>query len=400
MLSSARCARWVVWIGAAALLGSAGCQKAPTQATTKLVNVVVSTPVQKEVTDYEDFTGRLESPENIDLRSRVTGYLVKANFVEGEDVKKGAVLFEIDPRPYRAEVDRAEAVVAQAEVHFSRTEADYARAQKLVGSGAISKEEFDRFASDRSEAEAAVKNAKATREIAKLNLDYTQVKSPISGRVSRKYVDPGNLVKADETILTSVVSQDPMYAYFDVDERTVLKLRRLQLEGKLGTTRETGVPVLLSLADEQEFTRQGTIDFADNRVDPGTGTRRLRGVFPNTDRLLAPGMFIRVRLPIGSPHAALLIAEQALGSDQGRKFVYVVNAKDEVEYRAVTLGSMHEGLRVVEKGLKADDRVVMTGLQRIRPKMKVEAKLEPMPNPAAAARLATAGGPASQNAVP
>jgi RND family efflux transporter MFP subunit len=373
----------------AAVVGLAGCNRAQTPASAaKAAAVVVSMPVKQRVTDYEDFTGRLEAPDTIDLRSRVTGYLDRANFIEGDEVKQGAVLFEIDARPYKAELDRAEANVVQAEVRFNRLETDLARAKKLVGTGAISQEDYDKVAGDRNEAAAAVLSAKASREMAKLNLSYTQVKAPIAGRVSRRYVDPGNLIKADDTILTSMVSQDPMHAYFDVDERTVLKLRRLQLDHKLALIKDTGVPVQLSLADEQDFTHHGLIDFADNRVDAGTGTRRLRGVFANPERLLAPGMFIRVRLPIGPEHSSLLVAEQALGSDQGRKYVYVINDKEEVEYRAVTLGALHDGLRVVEKGLTPDDRVIVTGLQRVRTGTKVEATLKDMPNPVTAAKVA------------
>src|SRR5438105_6356936 len=222
--------------------------------------------VTEKVTDYEDSPGRMEAVNAVEVRARVTGYLEKAHFKEGADVKEGDVLFEIDPRPYQAELARAEGNVVQAEGRLQRLEADYQRAARLLGKG-ISQEEFDKVAGDRTEASGAVTTAKANRDVANLNLGYTKVKATLSGRVSRRFIDPGNMVKADETALTTIVSLDPIYAYFDLDERTTLRFQRLVREGKMKWSMDAGVPVLLGLADEDGFPRRGTINFADNHVD-------------------------------------------------------------------------------------------------------------------------------------
>ena len=212
--------------------------------------------------------------------------------------------------------------------------------------------------------------------MAKLNLDFTEVKAPISGRISRRMVDPGNLVRADDTMLTTIVSLDPMYAYFDIDERTLLKLRRLTAEGKI-KARDDGnvIPVWVGLSDEEEFPHAGEINFTDNRVDPSTGTLRVRGVLPNPKpRLFSPGMFVRIRLPVGEPHQAILIPEKAVGTDQGNKFLYIVDGEDKVVYRPVKTGSLNEGMRVVTDGLKAGERVIVIGGQRVRQGAPVDAQ--------------------------
>jgi RND family efflux transporter MFP subunit len=381
-------ARAGIGLLAAVGLTALGCNHAPQQAATvKPAEVFVTQPVTKEVTEFEDFTGRTEAVDSIEIRARVTGYLDKVHFKEGAEVKQGDLLFEIDPRPYQAELDRAEANVVQAQAHLTRLDSDFERAKGLIKNQAIGKEEFDRISGDRAEAAAALGVAQASRALAKLNLDYTKITAPITGRISRRYIDPGNLVKADDTVLTSVVSQDPIYAYFDVDERTVLRLRRLIQEGKIRSARETEVPVLLGLADEEGFSRHGTINFADNRVDPNTGTLRVRAIFPNAERILSAGLFVRIRLPVGTPHPALLIPEQALGTDQGQKFLYVVTPANEVEYRKVKIGPMSDGLRVIEDGLKAGERVIVNGLQRVRPGVtKVEAKPAPLTAPSTTAK--------------
>ena len=299
----------------------------------------------------------------VEVRARVNGYLEKVNFKDGDEVKEGAVLFEIDPRPYEAEVARTEAAVGQSEAHYKRLEADLKRARSLVARQAIGREEFDKIVGDYAEAGASVGIAKANRDLAKLNLGFTKVTAPISGRLSRRMVDPGNLVKADETILTSIVSLDPMYVYFDVDERTLLRFRRLIAEGKIKSRTQAEIPIFAALADEEGFPHKGIIDFSENRVDPNTGTLRVRAVIANpAPRVLSPGLFMRVRLPVGTPHKALLVAEQALGTDQGRKFLYVVKpGKDKdgkavpnaAEYRPVNVGALHDGLRVVDRGPRA-----------------------------------------------
>jgi len=353
----------------------AGCERGQTPppfSTQQAPEVVVSYPVVKEVTDYEDFPGRVEAINAVDVRARVTGYLQNMHFKEGSEVKKGELLFEIDPRPYEAELARTEGSVTQSEGHLRRLESDYQRALTLYPKGAMGREDFDKTIGDRSEAVGALAVAKAARDMARLNVNWTKVHAPISGRISRRNIDPGNMVKADDTPLTSIVSLDPIYAYFDLDERATLRLQRLMREKKIVWSTDAGLPVLLGLADEEGFPKSGIITFADNRVDPDTGTWRLRGVFKNSDYVLSPGMFVHIRLPIGTTHQAILISEQAISSDQGRKYVSVVQKDSKIENRSVKIGRLHDGLRVVMDGLNPSERIVVSGLQRIRPGMEVQ----------------------------
>ena len=362
-----------------------GCEKpTPKVLPAKPILVSVRKPAFDYVTDFENFTGRTEAVYNIEIMARVTGYLDKVFFTDGAEVKEGDPLFEIDPRPYKAELARSEANVAQSEAHLKRLEADFRRASTLLARGGIGREEYDKITGDRAEAEAAVGIATATRDLAKLNEEFTRIKSPITGRLSRRLVDPGNLVKADETIVTTIVSLDPLHVYFDVDERTMLELRRLVGSGKMPSREVSEVSIDAGLADEvdaegnQLYSHKGLINFSDNKVEPGTGTLRVRASIANprtetsSSRVLSPGLFIRVRLPIGSPHKAILVPEQALGTDQGRKFLYVINSKDEVVYRPVKVGKLDRGLRVINDGITPNDRVIVSGLQRVRPGVKVK----------------------------
>lgn len=374
-----------------------GCNRPkPSLAPTKPAEVLVSLPVAKEVTDFEDFTGRTEAVATIEVRARVTGYLDKVLFKEGTEVKLGDPLFEIDRRTYQADYDRAEANLLQARAHLNRLQADLKRAASLLPSKSISQEDYDKVAGDCAEAEAGVKVSEAALHSSRLSLEFTIVTAPISGRISRQLIDPGNMVKADETPLTMLVSLDPIYAYFDVDERTMLRIRRLIRQGKVKSAREAEVSVLLGLADEEGFPHSGTINFIENRVDRTTGTLGLRGIVANPKRLFSPGMFLRVRVPIGDPHRAILVSERALGSDQGQKFVYILNDKNEVTYRRVKVGALETGLRVVEDGLAMGERVVVTGLQRIRPGAQVVPRMvamtaqEPAAAPPSAAKAETA----------
>jgi len=345
--------------------------------------VEITTPVIQEVTDYQEFTGRLSATESVDVRARVTGYLQKVDFREGVrvDVTKDALLVEIDPRPYEAILNQAKANTLQADARLKQANADVKRSEPLVRSGAVTPQDFDKMIADRDAAAAQVEAAKAAVETAQLNLDFCRVTAPISGQISRRYVDVGNLIKADDTILTSIVSVDPIYAYFDVDERTLLMFRRLIREGKIKSARETEVPIDLALADEQGFVdehgyprHRGLINFGDNKIDPATGTMQIRAVFDNKERMLSPGMFVRVRSPIGGPHQALLVPEQALSTDQGQKFVYVVTPANKVDVRYVRVGPQHGSLREIEQGLKPDERVIVSGLQQVRRDIKVEPK--------------------------
>ncbi len=363
-----------------------GCAKPPPAvAPAKPPEVIVGRPVIRPVTDSEDFTGRTEAVASVDLRSRVTGYLDKIHFKDGADVETGQLLFTIDPRTYQAEVEKAEAAVKQADARLTRTKNDFERAESLKGRG-ISPEELDRAAGDRAEAAAAVGVAAAAKRIAVQNVDFTKITAPFKGRVSRRSVDPGNLVKADDTVLTNAVQLDPIYANFDVDDRTLLRIRRLIRGGKVESARTTPTVVQVGLPDKDGYDLTGTVDFIDTKVDPGTGTLRVRAVVPNPTFLLSPGLFVRVRLPIGAGKPAVLVPEEAVGTDQGEKFIYVVNAKDEVEYRPVRLGGQHEGLRVVmptepvpgtparPSGVTPTDRIIVSGLQRVRAGGKVTVK--------------------------
>lgn len=370
----------------AAVVAASGClNNKPEAQLAKPPEVLVSVPVVRDVADYEVFTGRMEAVASVEVRARVTGYLDKSFFKEGMEVKQGQVLFKIDPRTYQAELERAEAAVKQAEAHLQRLDADYQRARVLFEKRAMGREDYDKAAGDRAEAEAGVRSAKASRDVAKLNLDFTDVTAPLDGRVSRRLIDPGNLVKADDTVLTSIVSLDPMYAYFDVDERTLLKFRRLLQKGKVVSARQTPLEVDVGLADEDNFPHHGTVDFIDNRVDAQTGTLRVRALLQNpkvdavNNRMYTPGLFVRARIPVGPPRQTLLIVEQAIGTDQGRKFLYVVDKDSMVDYRQVTLGPLSDGMRAVEQGLKADERVVVSGLQRVKKGVTVDPKLVDMP---------------------
>ena len=302
------------------------------------------------------------------MQARVTGFLVKVAFQDGAEVKEGEVLFEIDPRLYRAELDREEAAVGVAEARLKVPESNHKRATALLAQNAISQEECDKAAAERDVAAAGVRLAKAQLAIAQLNLERTRVVAPVSGRIGRRLVDPGNLVKADETNLASLVTHDPMFVYFDVDERVLLRMQRSMREGKLKTEK---LPAAVGLVDENGFPHRGVVDFMDNCVDPKTASLRLRAVLPNKEKLLTPGLFARVRLLLGDPHKVLLVPEQAVMVDQEVRFVYIVNEKNMIEKRPVVLGQTHDSLQAVKEGLKAEDRVIVGRLQRLRPGMVV-----------------------------
>jgi RND family efflux transporter MFP subunit len=374
--------------GAALLLGAcfglAGCARTHSETPpAEPPPVTVSYPVEREVTDHADFTARTAAVDSVELRARVSGYLDKVNFKEGALVKKGDILFEIDPRTYQAVLQNTEGNLAAVEARVERLSADFVRARRMLAGSAIGREEFDKITGDRGEATASRAAAKAAVERARLDLDFTRVTAPVSGRVSRYNVTVGNLVQAGDltggTLLTTIVSVDPMYAYFDVDERTVLRIKQLIREGKLGTPDNVEVPVWLGLANEDGFPHRGTINFVDNQVNTKTGTLKVRGVFPNKDETLSPGYFARVRVPVSAPHKALLITERALDTDQGQKIVYVVDKDNKVTSRPVRLGALHDGLREIIDGLKAGERVIVNGLQQVRPGLTVEAEIVDMP---------------------
>ena len=362
-----------------AVLLAAGCSQAPSTSNVEPPQVDVTTPVTGTVTDYEDFTGRLDALKTTDIRARVSGYVIEAPFKEGDEVTEGKVLFEIYPRTYEADLNQAEANLKLAIADSKLQEKNAKRATTLVRSNAMSQEDYETAAATAEKARATVKSVEAARNRAKLYVDYTKVKAPWSGRISRRMVDPGNLVNADNTVLTTMVTENPLYAYFDVNERTYLDL--MQSSNTRQSTAEMRFPVLMRLANEGEFTRPGTVDFVDNRVNAMTGTVRMRGVFPNDAKVLKPGLFVRIRLPIGTPYQALLIPDEAVLSDQGRKYVFVVNKENKVTYRPVELGQEIQKLRVIKKGLGPDERVIITGTQRVRAEDEVRPNLKEPPKP-------------------
>ena len=358
-------------------LAIGGCAKpAPVVAPTKPAEVVVTKAIKKMVVDHEDFTGHTDPVNAVDIRTQVSGYLDKVNFKDGQDVEKDELLFEIDPRTYESTLAQTKGSEAQAKAHLERVTRDYDRVSKLSGTTAISREELDRYFSDTLEADAAMKVAAANRTLAETNLGYTRIRAKFAGRISRRNVDAGNIVKANDTLLTTLVALDPIYASFDIDERTLLRIRRLIGEGKADSARRSNIEIQIGLADEEGFSLKGIIDFADNRVDMATGTLRVRATVNNERLLLSPGLFIRVRVPIGRPREALLIPEEALGSDQGQRYVYIVDAKDEVVYRRVKTGMQVEQYRVIDEGVSPTDRVIIRGLQRVRPGVKANPKTE------------------------
>jgi RND family efflux transporter MFP subunit len=366
-------------------LGLAGCTRGPAQVPAAVpLSITVSDPVERTVTDYADFTGRIEAVESVEVRAHVWGYLDKVNFKEGTLVKKGDVLFEIDRRPYQATLNQAKGKVAQDKAQLTFDEAEYQRNLHLIDTQAVSQSELDKSKAARGVDIANVAADNAIVAARELDLEYTKVVAPVGGRVSRYNVTVGNLVQSGDqgggTLLTTIVSVDPIYVYFNVDERTVQRVRQLIREGKAKSARETEWRISLGLATEDGFPRQGTINFVDNQVNPKTGTLRVRGVFSNKDEALSPGFFCRVRVPIGQAHRALLVSDRALDNDQGQKIVYVVRDKNEVVSRPIRTGMRHDGLREIEEGLKAGERVVVNDLQLVRPGMIVEPKLVDMPS--------------------
>jgi membrane fusion protein, multidrug efflux system len=362
---------------AALTLNSRAEDKAP--AAPPLQAVTVAPVPEREISDWDEFTGRLEAVDQVEIRPRVSGYIQRVTFTEGREVRKGEVLFEIDPRPYQAELARAQAELDRAKSAASLAASDVQRAQNLVKAQAISREEYDSRTSAEAQGGASVKAAEAAVETARLNLEWTRVRSPISGRVSNAQVTPGNLVQAGPpaTLLTTVVSMDPMYVYFDSDEQTYLRYAGRTRSGG-SNWRTARLPVYLGLANEDGFPHEGRLDFVDNQIDPNTGTIRTRAVFSNKSRALTPGLFARVKLVGDHKRKALLVRDAAIGTDQDRKFVLVVGAGDTLAYRPVVLGRLVDGLRIVDSGLQPGEKVVVNGLMRVRPGMKVAPQLAEM----------------------
>ncbi len=369
-----------VYLAAAILLAASpqACRPAAKSAALPAAPpaVTVAAPVSRTITEWNEFSGRLASPARVEIRARVSGHLDTVHFKEGSVVQQGDLLFTIDPRPYAVEAARL-----QADVERMRTRVDLARiesrnAEQLRASAAISNEEMERRFKALGETLGSVKAAEAALEAAQLDLKFTEVRSPITGRISNARVTAGNLVRGgtqETTLLTTVVALDPIHCYFEVDERSALKYRDLIRSGQLPHALDGGMPAEMGLADQADFSHQGVVDFMDNELAPGTGTLRARGVFPNPDRLMVPGFFARVRIPGSEARETLLIRDQAVSDDQGRSFVWVVGPDNTAIYRPVVLGPKTDGLRIVRDGLAAGERVVINGAMAVRAGAKVTA---------------------------
>jgi len=365
----------VIAIAVAGTLSAIGVDStANAQQAPQAAGVDVAEVVSKQITDWQQYSGRLEAVDRVEIRPLVSGTLTAVHFKDGAMVKKGDVLFTIDPRPYAAEVARAQAQLAGAEARAAYTASDVARGQRLLGDNAIAKRDYEEKQNASREAAANVQAAQAALRSAKLNLEYTQIVAPVSGRMSRAEVTVGNIVSvgSNTPALSTLVSMSKIYASFDVDEQSFLKyVNPARAKG-------TSVAVFLGLANEDAYSREGKVGSIDNRIDTSSGTIRVRAVFDNADGQLLPGLYARIRLGGGAPRDALLIDEKALGTDQDKRFVLVLDKDNHATYREVRVGANQEGLRVIESGLKSGERIIVNGLQRVRPGDTVAPNLVPM----------------------
>jgi RND family efflux transporter MFP subunit len=367
-------------VGAAVHLGShasAADEKPAAMGPPPATAVTVSAVEQRTLTDHRELLGRVEAVESVEIRPRVSGHIDEVHLVSGQIVEKGDLLFQIDPRWYKAQFDLATAAVQKAQVRVEITEKDAKRSQSLLGVKAISVEIADTRESLLAEAKAELLSAQANLDTARLDLEYTQVRSPIKGRVSRALVTAGNLVSGvpgGGTLLTTVVSTGDAYVYADVDETTSLTFEKLKRAGALPNV-DGKIPVDMQLSDETDYPHHGYIESANNRLDANTGTLVYRMVFPNVDDKLVPGLFARVRLPISAPQTTLLVSERAIGTDQSQKFVFTVGSDNLVAYKSVKLGPVVDGKRIIREGLNADEKVIVNGLQRVRPGVTVTATM-------------------------
>ena len=365
---------------------SSGAGTAQAQAAPAATPVDVAPAFTRSIVDWQRYSGRLEAIDRVDIRPLVSGTLIKVHFKDGALVKKGDELFTIDPRPYAAEVDRAQAQLASARARMAYTSSDLARGKRLLAENAIARRDFEEKENAARDAAASVQAAQAALTAARINLEYTRIVAPVDGRVSRAEVTVGNVVSAGASSvpLTTLVSVAKLYASFDVDEQTFLRYVNPSRAG--GET----VPVQLGLANEDGYSREGVVQSVDNRLDPASGTIRVRAVFDNSDGMLVPGLYARVRLGGSAPYDAVLIDERAIGTDQSKRFVLVVDDTNHATYREVTLGANVGPLRVVEQGLKAGERIVVNGIQRVRPGDAVAPNLVSMDTAPAAVKTASA----------
>jgi len=372
-------------LAALALLMLAACERTPSAAQAPgAPHVTVAKVLEQPITEWDEVTARLEAPETVEVRPRVSGQIERVAFTDGALVKKGDLLFQIDPRSFEHEVHRIEAQLQQARATLVRTGNEAQRGQRLLSSNAISAELADTRTTTAQEARAGVDAIQAQLDLARLNLSFTRVTAPITGRVSRAEITAGNIVTADTTALTSVVSTDKVYAYFDADERMFLKYSLLSRQGQRGQA----TPVYMGLSNEEGNSHLGQMNFVDNQVNPKTGTIRGRAVFDNADGQYTPGLYARLKLVGSAAYPGLLIKDEAVGTDLGKKFVLVVDQDNKAVYRSVDLGPKLEGLRIVRSGLQKEDRIVINGLQRVRPGAVIDPQDAPMASPETVATLA------------
>jgi RND family efflux transporter MFP subunit len=374
---------------AAALLSISGCKKPPAQAPQGPLPVNTITAIEKEVVEWDEFTGRIEAVESVEIRPRVSGYIIGIHFIPGPNVlvKKGDLLFTIDPRPYKAEFDRADAETKRAEAAMQLAQIDFKRADELRAKNTISSSEYDQKVAALNQAKASLAAASAARDAAHLSLEFTEIRSPIDGRISDERVTVGNLVQpgaGKEAVLTTVVSVDPLYVYVDADENRILKYIKLDDAGQRSTARKEKREAFMELANETGFPHAGYVDFIDNRLDPSTGTLRARAVFKNWNPLVTPGFFVRLRIAGGPSGRAVLIPDRVISSEQGLKYLFVVKPDSTVERRNLVVGSVIDGQRVVREGLKDGEQVISTRLQMLQPGMPVTPIPEANPVPATA----------------
>ncbi|ELV2771303.1 efflux RND transporter periplasmic adaptor subunit [Enterobacter cloacae] len=354
---------------------------APQAPTVSAADVVV-----KSISQWDSFNGRIEAVESVQLRPRVSGYIDKVNYTDGQEVKKGQVLFTIDDRTYRATLEQAQAALARAKTQASLAQSEANRTDKLVNTHLVSREEWEQRRAAAVQAQADIRAAQAAVDAAQLNLDFTKVTAPIDGRASRALITSGNLVTAGDSasVLTTLVSQKTVYVYFDVDESTYLHYQKLALSGQGAASNHQALPVEIGLVGEDGYPHQGKGDFLDNQLTPSTGTIRMRALLDNTQRQFTPGLFARVRLPGSAEFQATLIDDKAVLTDQDRKYVYVVDKESKAQRRDITPGRLADGLRIVQQGLKPGDKVIVDGLQKVfMPGMPVNAKTVAMTTRAA-----------------
>ncbi|WP_108423120.1 efflux RND transporter periplasmic adaptor subunit [Flagellimonas amoyensis] len=345
------------------------------QAEMAALPVEVALPVHENITEWDEYTGRFEASSRVEVRARVSGFLEKVNFEDGQHVNKGQILFTIDQRPFKIALDEAKANHGQAQASLKTAQDNFQRVESLRETGAVSTEEYDRRKQALVHAEASVQLAQATVENAELNLEFTQVKAPISGLVSRDKVNEGNLVdggSANSTLLTTIVATSPIHFYFTGSESDYLKYVRLAKDGKRGSARSEGLPVQIKLLDEDEFLHEATLDFVDNEIDSQTGTIESRAVLRNEDHLLEPGMFGKARISGSDEHEAIMVPDEVIGTNQSLRFVYVLGENNQVTSKNVVLGPLHSnGLRIVREGLSPGDKIITNNLQKIGPGMVV-----------------------------